>query len=898
MVSRSQDHPIGAVSTDAASREVTHEAVGTDFENILGDLSASFVRVSVEDIDSEIERWLQTIVLAMKVDRGTLAQLDPFQGSLHVTHQWARESVSAPDKGSEVERAFPWTASRLLSGELVVISRIDEFPIEATEERTYARLNGGARTIAIPLRIAGAIVGVLSFGSVRSEEPWTEESVQRLQLVAEIFGNALERKRSEGEIRRLSEELRHVSQMVTIGELTAALAHELNQPLAAILSNGRAVQRMLAAKPSDLEEIDTAVGDIIRDDARAAEIVRDVRALFKRDETKKSSVDIKELLLDIGRIVRADAEMKNISLLLEVPDSLPLVWGDKTHLTQGILNLVFNAFDSVCDTDGPREVGLQATTDQVGHVHVSVRDTGKGIDPKVMPRLFEPFFTTKAAGMGMGLTIVRSIIENHGGRIWAAHNPNRGAALEFELPIEEKAQGALTRVSEPNALRAQRNQMIGRFEDHPVGLVSTDVSRHEVIREARGIDFEKLLSDLSASFVRVSVEEIDQEIERWLERIVLAVNVDRSTIVQVDPADGGIYTTHQWAREGVDAPDRGRRVDDTDSYPWLTRMVLAGEIAVISRLDDMPPEAWKDRNSFRRDGNKSNVTIPLRIAGVVVGAILFGGILSEKIWSQNDVQRLRLVAEIFGNALERKRAEGEIRRLSEELRQVSQMVTIGELTAALAHELNQPLAAILSNARAVRRMLAAKPSDLTEIDRAVDDIIRDDARAVEIVRDVRALFKRDESKKSSVDIRELLLDVSRIVTTDTKMKNISLLLEVPDSLPLVWGEKTHLTQGVLNLVFNAFDSVSDVDGPREVGLQAATDQAGHVHVSVRDTGKGIDSKVMPRLFEPFFTTKVAGMGMGLAIVRSIIENHGGRIWAVQNPDRGATLEFELPIEGR
>jgi signal transduction histidine kinase len=413
--------------------------------------------------------------------------------------------------------------------------------------------------------------------------------------------------------------------------------------------------------------------------------------------------------------------------------------------------------------------------------------------------------------------------------------------------------------------------------------------------DVEALDFETILAEISAAFVRTTADQISPQIDHWLQRIVLSLGIDRATVGQLNPADGLLYATHQWARAGVvPIPEA---LNALEAVPWLTEKLLADELVALSRMQDAPAEAAKDLEFAKIIGTKSTVAIPLRIGGVVGGAVVFDAVTRAQTWSAQTIQRLRLIAEVFGNALERERAVAEIRRLREEMSQTSRFATMGELTASLAHELNQPLGAVLSNAQAARRFLGAKKPDLAEVQAAIEEIIHDNSRAVETLHNVRALFQREQVEMSPVDPRQLLVEAEQMLSVAAVDRDISIELDLPPALPAITGNRPQLLEVLMNLGTNAFDSICDNgDGPRRVNLCARQSRDGYVQVAVRDSGKGIDPAAMARLFDAFFTTKSGGLGIGLRLTRSIIENHGGRVWAECNSDRGATLIFELPVK--
>lgn len=244
------------------------------------------------------------------------------------------------------------------------------------------------------------------------------------------------RERTAAEAAQLRQQLLHSGRVAAMGELAASLAHELTQPLAAILSNAQAALRLLAAEPPDVEEVRASLADIVDDDKRAADVIKGVRALLKRGEADYAAVDANDVVRQVAALARNEALARRVDINLELADRLTPVLGDRVQLQQVILNLLLNALEIMAEEEGgPREIVVRTAERAGKNVLVAVQDSGPGIDAARAESLFDPFFTTKGEGLGMGLAIGRTIVERHGGRIWFENNADRGATFFVSLPV-------------------------------------------------------------------------------------------------------------------------------------------------------------------------------------------------------------------------------------------------------------------------------------------------------------------------------------------------------------------------------------------------------------------------------------------------------------------------------
>jgi signal transduction histidine kinase/integral membrane sensor domain MASE1 len=548
-------------------RRRAEEALGERlrFEELLSRLSGAFVHLPSHEMDRAIETWLGRLGEFLGLDRLIFLRLSDDEW-LPGAYSWAGQGFE-PVRPVIVRRDFPWAAERLLHEQTVVFTRPDELPDDAARDRDSLRRHKITSGLILPLVAGGRVLGGLAFVAVAAPRAWPQELVQRLQLVAGVFANALarketedalrasegmksailasltssvavldregriiavnqrwarfgredgatsdvgvgvnylevcrqaalqgsasagellagieavlarsrpgftleyafaapgaerwfttsvvplrrpaggavisrtditERKRAERDVQQMRQELAHFSRVSTMGELTASLAHELTQPLMGILANAQAARRFLDATPPDLGEMRDILSDIIEDDKRAGEVIQRLRDLLRKGETQRALLDLNTLIRDVASLVSSDAVIRNVSVILDLDPDPAMVSGDRVQLQQVVLNLLVNGMEAMAECEGARTLVVQTEKIEARTVGVSVQDAGTGLPEGAQDKVFEPFYTTKPAGMGMGLSIARSIIEAHGGRIWAVNNPGGGATFRFTLPV-------------------------------------------------------------------------------------------------------------------------------------------------------------------------------------------------------------------------------------------------------------------------------------------------------------------------------------------------------------------------------------------------------------------------------------------------------------------------------
>ena len=555
--------PTPEIAVDDRSRLRDMLGERLEFEMLIAHLSTTFINVPAENVDEEIERGLREAVEFLGIDRGGLAQFSEDGQELWMTHSHNTPGIE-PFPRLNIAPLWPWYTAQMRRGEVLRLSRLpEELPPEAGPEAAYCRQKGLKAHLGIPFNVGNKIIGGLGFASFRRPRDWPDRLVANLQLVAEIFANALARKRadlalrerearfrvlsdaapvmvwmsgrdkrctyfnrpwleftgrtlerelgdgwSEGvypgdlqrclstyvnafdarqdfrmeyrlrradgayrwvldigaprydaagafegyigscidvtdqrsaaeEAQQLREQLTRAGRLITVGEVTASIAHEVNQPLCAIVSNAQTVQRMLTSEAVDLAEVREAVEDIAADGLRASAVLARIRNLLRRSTAERTRLDVNELVREVHAVVQAQLARRHIAVTFELAEGLPPAFGDRVQLAQVIVNFITNAIDAMDNVvPDSRDLVIRTSLAQDDGVTVAVEDSGVGLKVQNPKDLFAALYTTKPDGLGMGLAICKSIVENHGGTIWASSNARCGATFQFSLPTQ------------------------------------------------------------------------------------------------------------------------------------------------------------------------------------------------------------------------------------------------------------------------------------------------------------------------------------------------------------------------------------------------------------------------------------------------------------------------------
>lgn len=404
------------------------------FEQVVSNILAALLTAERSEQDRVIEAGLREMGQAVAAERVTLWQRVEDRTAFVKTHRWLAEGLSVPPESVSAVTT-PWISRQLSDGSIVRFARHADLPSEAAADLPGLRALDIRAAVMVPLTVSDAVVGALAFAHTREDHEWPDSLIPRAMLLGEVLAGMLARQEAERREQEAQAQAAHAARVGTMGVFAASLVHELTQPIAASLANAEIAAELLAAPSPDLDELRATVADLVADDRRAGDLIQQLRRFLRRGESQRTELDLRDAIDEVLRIVAGDAAEKGISLDVELAEALPKFVGDGVQIEQVILNLLLNGFDAVAaQAPDSRRVALRARSSDAG-MTIEVTDSGPGIDEPTLARIFQPFFTTKPRGMGLGLSIGRSIVTAHGGKLSVQSAPGAGTTFRIELPL-------------------------------------------------------------------------------------------------------------------------------------------------------------------------------------------------------------------------------------------------------------------------------------------------------------------------------------------------------------------------------------------------------------------------------------------------------------------------------
>jgi signal transduction histidine kinase len=405
-------------------------------QRLIAEHSVARILAEVVTVEEATLQILQALCECLGWDLGTLWRIDQEAGVLRCAQMWRKPSVEATHFEA-VTRASTFRPGSGLPGQ-VWASRAPACIPDVAHDPTFLRASIAAReglhaAFAFPILLGSEVLGVIDVVSREIRQP-DQDLLDMMASVGSQIGQFIERKRAEESLRQAQAELAHVARLTTLGELTASIAHEINQPLGAMVNSANACVRWLAAQ--NLEKARQSALRIVADGQRAGDIITGIRALAQKAPPHKDWLDVNETIQEVIALARSEIQRNGVALATQLSEHVPVVLADRIQLQQVILNLMMNAIEAMRGVSaGPRVLEVSSECGAATEVVIAVRDSGPGFAPQHLDRLFDAFYTTKAHGLGLGLAISRRIIEAHGGRLWATANTPHGAVVQFTVPI-------------------------------------------------------------------------------------------------------------------------------------------------------------------------------------------------------------------------------------------------------------------------------------------------------------------------------------------------------------------------------------------------------------------------------------------------------------------------------